>query len=116
VLNQASPIEQKRLLCQQKQVKTVGFRNALLEGSRLKNVTVSSQSLGGHRRTTVTIVILSNKNQCKAQPLSDGREWGSILRASGRYVYGRGSANLRTSFDRQPTGWHCSVRTGMYFS
>ena len=32
VLNQVSPIQQKRLLCQQKQVKTVGFRNVLLEG------------------------------------------------------------------------------------
>jgi hypothetical protein len=79
VLNQASPIQQKRLLCQQKQVRTVGFRNVLLDGSRLKNVTVSSQSLGGRRKTTVTIVILWNKSQCKAQPLSDGRKWGSIL-------------------------------------
>jgi hypothetical protein len=81
VLNQASPIQQKRLLCHQKQVKIVGFRNVLLEGSRLKNVIVSSQSLGGRRRTTVTIVILWNMSQCKAQPLSDGREWGSIFRA-----------------------------------
>jgi hypothetical protein len=76
VLNQASPIQQKQLLCQQPQVKTVGFRKVLLEGSRLKNVMVSSRSLGGRRRTTLTIV-----NLCKAQPLSDGREWGSILRA-----------------------------------